>query len=65
MSEKASQASTEAPSILRNGLTPRRSHEATVRGATRPERNMLRTIGGDFTQLDRGTWTTLSAVLAG
>ena len=40
-------------------------HEAVVRGASRPERNMLRTIGGDFTQLDRGTWTTLSAVLAG
>ena len=40
-------------------------HEAVVRGATRAERNMLRTIGGDFAQLDRATWTTLSAVLAG
>ena len=40
-------------------------HEAVVRGASRAERNMLRTIGGDFAQLDRATWTALSAVLAG
>lgn len=39
-------------------------HEATVRGATRAERNMLRTVNGDFGQLDRSTWRALSAVLA-
>jgi len=38
-------------------------HEATVRGATRPERNMLRAITGDFTALDRATWATLSKAL--
>lgn len=40
-------------------------HEAVVRGASRPERNMLRAIGGDFAQLDRAAWTALAAVLAG
>ena len=39
-------------------------HEATVRGATRAERNMLRTISGDFAQLDRTTLATLDRVLA-
>jgi phage/plasmid-like protein (TIGR03299 family) len=38
-------------------------HEATVRGAARPERNMLRTITGDFAKLDRGTLATLEMVL--
>lgn len=38
-------------------------HEAVVRGASRAERNMLRTIGGDFAQLDRATWTALAQVL--
>ena len=38
-------------------------HEGTIRGATRPERNMLRTINGDFAALDRATWDTLSHVL--
>jgi len=38
-------------------------HEGTIRGATRPERNMLRTITGDFANLDRSTWATLSEVL--
>jgi hypothetical protein len=39
-------------------------YEATVRGASRSERNMLRTINGDFGQLDRATWNTLERVLA-
>ena len=38
-------------------------HEGTVRGATRPERNMLRTVTGDFGRLDRQTYTTLLQVL--
>ena len=38
-------------------------HEGTVRGATRAERNMLRTISGDFGQLDRTTLATLDRVL--
>ncbi|WP_432559268.1 DUF932 domain-containing protein [Granulicoccus sp. GXG6511] len=38
-------------------------HHATVRGATRAERNMLRTVTGDFTQLDQTTWTTLDQIL--
>ena len=38
-------------------------HEGTVRGATRAERNMLRTINGDFGQLDRTTLATLDRVL--
>ena len=40
-------------------------HESTVRGATGPERNMLRTVTGDFGKLDRSTWATLRSVLAG
>jgi hypothetical protein len=39
-------------------------HESTVRGATRAERNMLRTVTGDFATLDRATWTSLQHVLA-
>jgi Domain of unknown function (DUF932) len=38
-------------------------HEGTIRGTTRPERNMLRTINGDFAALDRTTWDTLTRVL--
>jgi phage/plasmid-like protein (TIGR03299 family) len=39
-------------------------HEGTVRGATRAERNMLRTISGDFGQVDRTSWATLERVLS-
>ena len=39
-------------------------YEGVVRGTSRPERNMLRTISGDFGQLDRTTWATLEGVLA-
>lgn len=39
-------------------------HHATIRGTQRPERNMLRTITGDFTQIDQHTRTTLNQVLA-
>ena len=38
-------------------------HEGIIRATTRSERNMLRTITGDYTTLDRTTWTTLQAVL--
>jgi phage/plasmid-like protein (TIGR03299 family) len=38
-------------------------HEAIVRGAERAERNMLRTITGDFGDLDRTTWQQLNRVL--
>jgi phage/plasmid-like protein (TIGR03299 family) len=39
-------------------------HEGIVRGSTRAERNMLKTVNGDFGQLDRATWTTLDRVLS-
>jgi hypothetical protein len=39
-------------------------HEGTVRGATRADRNMLRTVTGDFGKVDRATWKQLQAVLA-
>lgn len=39
-------------------------HEAAVRGATRAERNMLRAVTGEFGELDRASWHTLSDVLA-
>ena len=39
-------------------------HEGIVRGAARPERNMLRTVTGDFGKLDRHTMQTLTQVLA-
>jgi hypothetical protein len=39
-------------------------HEGTVRGASRPERNMHRTVNGDFGRLDRNTHSTLTRVLA-
>ena len=38
-------------------------HEGTVRGALRPERNMLKPVTGDFGRLDRDTYRTLTAVL--
>jgi len=38
-------------------------HEGTVRGATRADRNMLRTVTGEWGNIDRGTWATLSKVL--
>ena len=39
-------------------------HESIVRGAERAERNMLRTITGEFGELDRNTWRQLGRVLA-
>lgn len=38
-------------------------HEGIVRGATRQERNQLRTVTGDFATVDHDTWATLSKVL--
>ena len=38
-------------------------HEGTVRGVPRPERNMLRTLSGDFSKLDRSSWQALESVL--
>jgi phage/plasmid-like protein (TIGR03299 family) len=38
-------------------------HLSTVRGFTRSERNMLRTVTGDFGKLDRSTLATLRTVL--
>ncbi len=38
-------------------------HEQSVRGATRPERNALRAVTGDFDDLDRSTLGTLATVL--
>jgi phage/plasmid-like protein (TIGR03299 family) len=38
-------------------------HEAIVRGTERAERNMLKTITGDFGDLDRSAWADLSKVL--
>jgi hypothetical protein len=39
-------------------------HENSVRGGDRVERNMLRTVQGEFANLDRQTWSTLTKVLA-
>lgn len=39
-------------------------HEGIVRGVTRAERNMLRTVSGDFGVMDRQAAAQLSAVLA-
>jgi phage/plasmid-like protein (TIGR03299 family) len=39
-------------------------HESTVRGMSRPERNMARAITGGVDELDRGTVATLTRVLA-
>jgi phage/plasmid-like protein (TIGR03299 family) len=38
-------------------------HEGVVRGASRPERNMLRAITGDFAQTDRDSWAMLNGIL--
>lgn len=40
-------------------------HEKTIRGSERAERNMLRTISGDFGHLDTTTWRTLQPILEG
>jgi hypothetical protein len=39
-------------------------HEGLVRGASRPERNMLRAVTGDFARLDRQALAELGGVLA-
>ena len=39
-------------------------HVASVRGADRGERNMLRTVTGEYGAIDRNTWRTLTGVLA-
>ena len=39
-------------------------HGGIVRGATRAERNMLRTVTGDFGTVDRATWTSIDRALA-
>jgi phage/plasmid-like protein (TIGR03299 family) len=39
-------------------------HEGTIRGATRTERNMLRTVTGAFGVVDRQAWTNLASVLS-
>ncbi|WP_158889064.1 DUF932 domain-containing protein [Amycolatopsis anabasis] len=39
-------------------------HEATVRNASRPERNMSRTVDGKIDKLDQSTVSTLGKVLA-
>jgi phage/plasmid-like protein (TIGR03299 family) len=39
-------------------------HDKTIRGADRPDRNMLRTVTGEFGQIDRNSWKQLSSVLA-
>jgi hypothetical protein len=38
-------------------------HEGTIRGADRAERNQLRAITGEFANIDRTSWSTLSKVL--
>ena len=40
-------------------------HVSPMRGPSRPQRNMLRTVTGDFAALDRSDWRTLERVLAG
>lgn len=37
-------------------------HEQTVKGATRPERNMMRAVSGDFGKLTESSFDVLSAV---
>lgn len=39
-------------------------HETAVRGSTRSERNMLRTVTGDFAKLDKSAMSVLATVLA-
>ena len=38
-------------------------HEGAVRGATRAERNMFKTVRGDFAHCDRESWRALKEVL--
>jgi hypothetical protein len=38
-------------------------HDGIVRGNERPERNMLRTVTGQFGKVDRDCWRSLAAVL--
>lgn len=40
-------------------------HASPVRGRSRPERNMLRTVTGEFASVDSAAWRTLGKVLAG
>jgi phage/plasmid-like protein (TIGR03299 family) len=39
-------------------------HDSSIRGVDRSERNMLRTVTGQYGQIDRSSWQTLSSVLA-
>jgi len=39
-------------------------HENSVRGGDRVERNMLRTVQGEFANIDRQSWATLTKVLS-
>ncbi|WP_448072526.1 DUF932 domain-containing protein [Georgenia yuyongxinii] len=39
-------------------------HASPLRGASRPERNMLRAVTGRYAALDRTVWKTLQSVLA-
>jgi phage/plasmid-like protein (TIGR03299 family) len=39
-------------------------HDSAIRGVDRSERNMLRAVTGQFGQVDRSSWKTLSSVLA-
>jgi len=39
-------------------------HLGAVRGASRPERNMIRTATGEFGKLDRSTLATLRSVMS-
>jgi phage/plasmid-like protein (TIGR03299 family) len=38
-------------------------HEGAIRGTDRSERNMLRTVTGEYGRLDRATWSDLNRVL--
>ena len=38
-------------------------HEGTIRGMSRAERNMLRTVTGDFSRLDSQSWALLQPIL--
>ena len=39
-------------------------HLSPMRGTSRPQRNMLRTVSGRYDSLDRAAWQTLEKVLA-
>ena len=57
--KKAARSAAQTPDSRTR--QPRRS--APGPGTTRPERNMLRTVTGDYDALDQNTWTTLTKVL--